>query len=144
MTDIEIAIFNLTGHSICLCRHGVFFTDDNKGIGPMMHFISEKRILAGYSVADIIIGKAAAMLFIKTGIVNIYGRVISRSGLELLQNNGINTTYEKITDRILNRVGSDICPIEKAIANIDNIDEGYTVLSEMYEKILNQSYKSND
>ena len=71
MTDIEIAKRNLEGHSICLCKNGEFFTDDGRGISPMMRFISQGRDLDGYSAADVIVGKAAAMLLskykIKTG-----------------------------------------------------------------------------
>ena len=65
MTDIEIARANLDGHSICLCRDGRFFTDDGRGISPMIRFMEEERDLRGYAVADIIVGKAAALLFIR-------------------------------------------------------------------------------
>ena len=76
MTDIEIAVNNLSGHSICLCRNGESFTDDGRGISPMMRFLAEGMELNGYSAADVIVGKAAAMLFVKAGIVCVHGKVI--------------------------------------------------------------------
>lgn len=79
MTDIEIAVKNLEGHSICLCKNSKYFTDDSKGINPMMKFIAEKKNLSGYSAADIIVGKAAAILFVKAEIISVYGKVMSKA-----------------------------------------------------------------
>lgn len=135
MTDIETAIRELEGHSICLCRGGEFFTDDGRGISPMMRFISEVRDLSGYSAADVIVGKAAAMLFVKAGIVSVHGRVMSESGKAFLEKNGITCTYDVITDRIINRKGTDICPMEKTVADIDDPDTAYTALLRKTEEL---------
>ena len=129
MTDIETAIRELEGHSICLCRGGEFFTDDGRGISPMMRFISEGRDLTGYSVADVIVGKAAAMLFAKAGIVSVHGRVMSESGKAFLETHGIPCSYDVLTDRIINRKGTDICPMEKTVADIDDPETAYTALA---------------
>ena len=129
MTDIETAIRELEGHSICLCRGGEFFTDDGRGISPMMRFISEVRDLTGYSAADVIVGKAAAMLFVKAGIVSVHGRVMSESGKAFLETHGIPCSYDVLTDRIINRKGTDICPMEKTVADIDDPETAYTVLA---------------
>ena len=129
MTDTEIAIKELEGHSICLCRGGEFFTDDGRGISPMMKFISERRDLNGYSVADVIVGKAAAMLFTKAGIVSVHGRVMSESGKAFLETHGIPCTCDVLTDRIINRKGTDICPMEKTVADIDDPETAYTALA---------------
>lgn len=128
MTDIEIAIKNLEGHSICLCRNGEYFTDDSKGISPMMKFIAEKKDLSGYSAADIIVGKAAAILFVKVGIVSVYGKVMSETAKLFLQEHNISYSYDTLTKKIINRKGTDICPMEKAVTNISDIEKGYTAL----------------
>ena len=129
MTDIETAIRELEGHSICLCRGGEFFTDDGRGISPVMRFISENRDLSGYSAADVIVGKAAAMLFVKAGIVSVHGRVMSESGKAFLETHGIPCSYDVLTDRIINRKGTDICPMEKTVADIDDPETAYTALA---------------
>lgn len=130
MTDIENARANLSGHSICLCLGSDIITDDGKGISPMMRFIAEKRSLSGYSAADLIVGKAAALLFIKAGIREVFGEVMSKSALELLKGRGITCTFGTLTDRIINRRGDDICPMEKTVANINDPDEAYNALAE--------------
>ena len=56
---------NLSGHTICLCKDKNIFFIDKRGIAPMMGFIADGVDLKGYSVADIIVGKAVAMLFVK-------------------------------------------------------------------------------
>ena len=129
MTDTEIAIRELEGHSICLCRSGEFFTDDGRGISPVMRFISEGRDLSGYSTADVIVGKAAAMLFVKASIVSVHGRVMSESGKAFLETHGIPCSYDVLTDRIINRKGTDICPMEKTVADIDDPETAYTALA---------------
>ena len=139
MTDIETAIRELEGHSICLCRGGEFFTDDGRGISPMMRFISEVRNLSGYSVADVIVGKAAAMLFVKAGIVSVHGRVMSESGKAFLETHGIPCSHDVLTDRIINRKGTDICPMEKTVADIDDPETAYTALAKKIAELRAES-----
>lgn len=129
MTDVEKAVQRLKGHSICFCRNGEFFTDDGRGISPMMRLIAEGKDLKGYAVADIIVGKAAAMLFVKAGIVSVYGKTMSKSGKAYLEANGIHATYNILTERIINRAGTDICPMEKTVEKINDVDEAYKALA---------------
>ena len=135
MTDIEIAVNNLSGHSVCLCRNGEYFTDDGRGISPMMGFIAEGRELHGYSAADVIVGKAAAMLFVKAGIVCVHGEVMSESGKLYLEKHGIPCTYDTLTEQIINREGTDICPMEKTVADIDDAETGYDMLKKRLEEL---------
>ena len=135
MTDIEIAINNLNGHSICLCRSGRIFTDDCRGISPMIRFIDENKDLCGYSVADVIVGKAAAILFVKAGISAVHGKVMSESGKAYLESHSIPCTYDILTKRIINRHGTDICPMEKTVAEIDDAETGYIALKSRLNEI---------
>ena len=133
MTDIEIAVNNLSGHSICLCRNGESFTDDGRGISPMMRFLAEGMELNGYSVADVIVGKAAAMLFVKAGIVCVHGKVMSESGKKYLESHGIPCSYDKLTEKIINRQGTDICPMEKTVDDINDYESGFSALKKKLE-----------
>ncbi|MBR1823791.1 MAG: DUF1893 domain-containing protein [Ruminococcus sp.] len=137
MTDIDIAKANLEGHSICLCKDGDFFTDDGRGISPMIRFIGENRDLNGYSAADIIVGKAAAMLFVRAGIVSVHGRTMSVSAREFLERHGIACTFETLTERIINRQGTDVCPMEKTVVEIEDVEDGYRALKTRLEEMKN-------
>ena len=130
MTDIEIAKAKLNGHSICLCKDGEWFTDNGRGISPMMRFLGEGRDLKGYSVADVIVGKAAAMLFVKAGIRVVYGEVTSEAGYTYLQEHEIPCAYGTLTEKIINRKGDGICPMELAVTLLDDPEEGYIALKD--------------
>lgn len=128
MTDLEIAKENLNGHSICLCKDGNFIVSDKRGIAPMVDFIDENLNLEGYSVADLIVGKAAALLFVKAKIKNVYAEVLSTSGQAILEANNIYYIYNTFTEKIINRAGTDICPMEKVTLNIDDPELAYNAI----------------
>ena len=129
MTDLDIARSQLAGHSICLCKGGEWFTDDGRGISPMLRFLGENRGLRGFSAADQIVGKAAAMLFVKAGIAAVYGEVMSQAGAEFLAANGIPYSFGTLTAQIINRQGTGICPMEETVSELDDPEAAYKALS---------------
>lgn len=129
MTDIEIAKARLQGHSICLCKGGEWFTDDGRGIAPLMRLLAQGADLRGCSAADVIIGKAAAMLLVKAGVVEAYGVVMSAAAQAYLTARDVPCSYGTLTDQIINRAGDDICPMEKTVAALDDPEEGYRALA---------------
>lgn len=128
MTDLQTAKINLAGHTICLCKDGNCLYSEKRGIAPMMNFIADGVDLKGYSVADLVVGKAAAMLFVKCGINKVFAKTLSEYGKKILETYGIYCEYEVLTAKIINRAGTDICPMEKAVLNTDNIAEAYSIL----------------
>lgn len=128
MSDLEIAKANLKGHSLCLCKDGNIIFSDKKGISPLMDFIAENRDLSGYSAADIIVGKAAAFLMIKCGVKSVFASVISVAAADLLSSHSIPFEYDALTEKIINRAGTDICPMEKTVLDISSPDDAYSAL----------------
>lgn len=135
MTDLQTAKFNLAGHTICLCKDGACIASDKRGIAPMMDFMASGLNLAGYSVADIVVGKAAALLFAKSGIKSVYAKTLSRSGKKILELYGIKYEYETLTERIINRSGTDICPMEKAVSATNDPLEAYDLLKKAIKSL---------
>lgn len=128
MTDLEIAKTNLSGHTICLCKDGKCIFSEKRGISPMMDFIEGGVDLTGFSVADVVVGKAAALLFVKCGIQRVFAKTLSEYGKKMLEKYGITYEYETLTEKIINRAGTDICPMEKAVLSTDNAEEAYILL----------------
>ena len=128
MTDLQTAVMNLGEHSVCLCKNGEWFTADGRGIAPVLELMAERGDLSGHSAADIIVGKAAAMLFVKAGITAVHGRVMSEAGRKYLEERGIPCTWDALTERIINRDGTDVCPMEKTVADIEDAELGYRAL----------------
>ena len=135
MTDLEKAKLLLNNHSICLCKGAETIFDDSKGIAPMMNFIAMGKDLKGWSAADVIVGKAAAMLFTKAGVKSVYGKVMSKKALDYLTSHSIECSFEKLCERIINREGNDICPMEKAVARTEDFEEGYLALKKKMEQM---------
>ena len=130
MTDLQIAKDNLAGHTICLCKDGVCLYSEKRGIAPMMDFIENGSDLPGYSVADIVVGKAVALLFVKCGIEKVFAKTLSQKGKKILETYGVYCEYETLADNIINRAGTDICPMEKAVTDTDAPEEAYSVLKD--------------
>ena len=128
MTDLQTAKNNLAGHTICLCKDGKCLYSDSRGIAPMMGYIADGIDLSGYSVADKVVGKAAALLFVKCGIVAAYAETLSQYARAVLEKCGIAVEYKTLTERIINRDGTDVCPMEKAVLGCDDAEEAYLLL----------------
>ena len=128
MTDLQIAKDNLPGHTICLCKNGDCLFSESRGIAPMINFIDSGVDLTGYSVADTVVGKAAALLFVKCGIKEVFAKTLSEKAKKVLDDHGIYLEYATLTEKIINREGTDICPMEKAVTDTDNPEEAYLIL----------------
>lgn len=126
----------LDGHTIALCKGENILTSDKKGIAPMLGFIDEGTNLRGYSVADPVVGKAAAMLFVKAGLSEVFAKNLSKSGKEYLEKHEITVKCDVLTDKILNRSGDGICPMECAVSDTEDFDEGYRLIKEKLEILM--------
>ena len=130
MTDLQLAKSRLAGHTLCLVKDGNCIFSDKNGIAPMMGFIEENLDLRGYCAADLVVGKASAMLFVKCGIKEVFAKTLSESGKSVLEAHGVRYEYETLTEKIINRAGTDLCPMEKALVGIYDIEDGYSILQQ--------------
>lgn len=133
MSDLSLAKDKLKEHTLVLCKNGAIITSDRRGIAPMLNFISEGRDLKGYSAADRVVGKAAAMLFCKAGVKSVYAKTLSSGGKAILEREGIYPEYEILTDCIINREGTDMCPMEKAVVEIEDVESAYAAVKKRFE-----------
>lgn len=92
--------------------------------------------LTGSFVADKIVGKAAAMMLVRGGTLQVYAEVISKPALEVFKKHRVFCFYGALVDNIINREGTGICPMEEAVLNIDGIAEAYKTLCEKTGKAV--------
>lgn len=135
MTDLEIAVDAINAHALALCKDGEIVTSDKRGVCALIGFIDDNMKFDGYSAADIIVGKAAAMMFVKLGVRVLYAKTLSRTGAEYLKKHNVVFLYGEMCERIINRAGTDICPMEKAVADTDDCDEGYILIKNQIIKL---------
>lgn len=139
MKDIEKAISELKDDLTCVLVKGdLIYTSNKKGIAPILDFINEGIDLNGFSVADRIVGRAISFLYIYSGIKEAYGEVMSYGAMDLLKKHHINYSYQNATDKIINRKGDDICPMEKTVIDVDDEKIAYKLLDEKLKSLRNK------
>ncbi len=126
MTDIEKAreMLKNADYTCVLCRDNVVYTSEKRGVVPVFEKLEQKTDLKDFSAADKVVGKAAAMLFHLAGISVLYGEIMSSAAKEYLEKTDIEFSYGVLTDRIINRTGDGLCPMETAVSGISDPDEG--------------------
>ncbi len=104
------------------------FTDH--GIKPLvLTLMNEPAILAGTTITDRIIGRAAALLCIEGKAAKVYGHVMSEGAKHVLEDAGIEAAYHTLVPEIKNRDQTDTCPMEKKVAHTSDSHEAYTIFS---------------
>lgn len=133
MTNLEKAKNNLGEHKISIVSSTLSLTSDLRGVMPIIDFINEGYDLSGASVADLVVGKAAAMLFIKAGIKDVDTIIISKPALKVLEEHHITVKYEKLVDNIINRDKTGLCPFESLVLDVDDVSIAYKLIVEKLE-----------
>ncbi len=146
MNNLEKAkdILKNQNKTCVLCNGSTVYTSEKNGISPMLEFLNDKTELKGFSAADKIIGKAAALLFVKSGVTEVFGEVMSRAAVLVLSENGIKYSYDMLTEIIINRSGDGICPMEKTVEDIDNPDEADAALREKLHQLSGGDSKNRE
>lgn len=130
MSDIERAKELLTGSATCvLVKNEAVYISGKSGIAPMLDYLGAGVPLKGFSAADRIVGKAAAMLFVRAGVTEVYGEVMSRGGADYLKEHGVARSWGTLTDVIINRTGTGMCPMEQTVREIGDFRQAYCALS---------------
>ena len=132
--------------SIVVIRGEDVFESGENGVRALMKLQSGPKLLEGASVADKVVGKAAAMLMIRGHVAEVYAELLSKAGSEALADAGIPFVYRTYAPMILNRDGSGMCPMEAAVSDISNPEEAYEALrlaiARMQQKAAEEAEKA--
>ena len=112
----------------------VIFETRSQGVGGFLQAIEKlgKRLVAS-SVADKIVGAAAAMLCVYSEVSSVFAATISEEGIKVLENNQIIYQFENEVPNILNHDKTDVCPFEKLVIGSRDPKEAYTKLKSFAE-----------
>jgi len=104
----------------------VIFETGARGVSGLLKAIEELNgEMRGSSVADRIVGRAAAQLFVYSGVVAVFAVTASDGGIRVLQENDIFLEFEHKVPYILNSKRTDVCPFEKLASSFRSPKEAY-------------------
>ena len=107
------------GYTCAFVRGAEEKTSRERGRLPLLR-LCEGSPWRGFSAADKIVGKAAALLYAYLGAKEVYAETLSRAGEDVLQAHGIACEYGVRTDTIVNHRGDGICPMEEAAQELSD------------------------
>ena len=130
--DLDIAKkrLNQKNLSLVVAKSGkVLFETKSHGINDLLKAINHLADnMKGSSVADQIVGRAAALLLTYSDVIAVFGVTISDGGIEVLKNNRIFYEFQIRVPSILNLKKTEVCPFEKLVAEFSDPKEAYEEL----------------
>ena len=103
-----------------------------RGVKPLIEFIDSGVDFRGFFAADKTVGAGAAHAYVLLGVAEVWARVISESGKQVLENSGIRVFADEVVPFIVNRAKDGVCPFETAVKGIT---DSVAALSVMREKL---------
>lgn len=94
---------------------------------------SAPEFLRGGTAADKVVGRGAALLFVRGGVAELYASVISTGALDVLRRGGVKVEYGVEVPHIINRTGTGICPVEQLTDGVDDPDEAYSLIKKFID-----------
>jgi len=128
--DLKLAIkfLNELNASLVVVREGeVKFVGFGKGVKELVDVMT---ILSNSSVADKVVGKAAAVILVRNGARAVYGKVMTKTAYTLLTQHNVFAKYGELVDKIEN------CPFEERVKNISDIKEAWKEIMDLYKEIV--------
>lgn len=114
---------------VAIRQDGSIYRSEKKGIAPVMELLAQDpEQLVGATVADKVIGRAAALLLMRAGIAVLHARLISTHAREALKGGDIILTYETEVAYIINRTRTGMCPMEESVLDVTDVEQAYAML----------------
>ena len=124
MKDLSIVLQQLSMGCTCAASDGkTLLTSEKRGVAPLLGWLEQNYDFSAFTVADKVVGKGAAFLYLLLRAKYLYAAVISRPALELLKHNGVFVTYTTCVPAIRNRDNTGFCPIESVVLDCNSADD---------------------
>ena len=120
-----------SGSYTCVLRRGnTLYTATERGVKPLVRWLTEGLEAKDFSAADRVVGRATAYLYLLLGVKEVYAHVMSRAAAEVLEAGHIHHSCGSLVDHIINRQGTGICPFEAAVLHIHDPQAALTAIRE--------------
>lgn len=119
--------------SLVVKNHGIVTTYSKPGVRDLEYLLDhEPEVLHGATIADKVIGKAAAAMVVVGGVKELYAEVMSKKAIPFLEEAGIAYTYGTLVDTI--KEEGDRCQLEKITAPTTTPEETVALLRTHFEE----------
>ncbi|KKT24909.1 MAG: hypothetical protein UW11_C0038G0010 [Parcubacteria group bacterium GW2011_GWA2_43_9b] len=99
---------------VLIKRNRVIYKSKKQRLAPLLFCLGKyKAQMRGATVFDKVVGRAAALLLVYGGVKKVMAPLISRGALAILKRGGAEVEYGERVENILNRLGDDLCSMEK-------------------------------
>ena len=92
-------------------------------------------------VADKVVGRGAAALMILGGVKGVFARVISMPALEFFRTYGVDAAFATEVPHIINRQGTDWCPLEKRCIHAQTVEECREIIDRFVRELPRSAVK---
>ena len=124
MRQLLITQLHDTRCSCVIYNDGHTRTFHQRGVKDLHHLLTqEPEIISGALIADKVVGKGAAALMIAGGVEWVYADVKSEVAMALFEASDVEVEYKEIVPNIINRTGTDICPVERLCKECKSAEE---------------------
>lgn len=119
--------------SLVVKNHGIVTTYSKPGVRDLEYLLDhDPEMLHGATIADKVIGKAAAAMVVVGGVKELYAEVMSKRAIPFLEEAGIAYTYGTLVDTIKEEGGR--CQLEKITAPASTPEETVALLRTHFEE----------
>lgn len=122
-TVLARSLLSSGGLTLALCRRGMPVTSTMRGVAPLLELLDAGGDWTGACAADRVVGAGAAWLYVLLGVAEVWTPVMSRPARRILRTHGVSVVAQRVTAGISNRAGTGPCPVEAAVAGIDDPEE---------------------
>ena len=123
-------------YTCAACRAGETFVSMEHGVRPLMRWLDEGTDLSSASIADRIVGKAAAFLYVLLGVRTVYAPLMSVPAQETLRAHGIEAIADTVVPAIRNRTDTGFCPMESTVWDISEPREAKAALERKISEMM--------
>ena len=125
-----ISVLHDGGHTLVV-RNNTVRTFSERGVSDLYRLLREEpEFLDGASIADKVVGKAAAALMVLGGVKELHTGVISEHALELFRRHDIRVSYDCVVPYIINRTRTGWCPMETRCKDCYSAEECLTEIED--------------
>lgn len=116
------------GYTCVLHKNDTFYTATERGVKPLVRWLTEGIDAKDFSAADKVVGRATAYLYVLLKVKEVWAGVMSEAAAEVLHHHGIAASQDKLVKNIINRAGTGICPFEEAVLEIHTPEEALAAI----------------